>query len=118
MSSCTTDPSTTRFLVDQPYKAVGMESTQEGLLEYSHPRALRTELLDHALLSIEAEPSSLLNRMTGAPSTTQQAFTQEQREFFAKHLSRALQKAMPLETVTCPWGTLRGNGIWEITPDG
>ncbi len=117
--SCTSSSSTTRFLVDQPHRTVGMEITyREGSPEYSHPRNLSSGVLEQALSSIEVQPSSLLDRIAGASSHAQEAFTKEQREFLASQLSIAFQKATPLETVTFHWATSRGNGIWEITSGG
>ena len=119
ITSCTSGPALTRFLVDEPDKTVGMEVTyREGSSHYSHPRNLNANILDQALQSIEAQPASLLNRITGGSSIHQEAFLQEQREFLAKHVSTAFQKATPLETVTFYWATQRGNGIWEITSGG
>ena len=117
--SCSSSSSTTRFLVNQPDRTVGMEITyREGSPEYSHPRNLSPGVLEQALSSIEVQPSSLLDRIAGASSHTQEAFTKEQREFLAHQLSAALQKATPLETVTFSWATPRGNGIWELTSGG
>ncbi len=117
--SCTSSSSTTRFLVDQPDRTVGMEVTyREGSPEYSHPRNLSPGVLELALSSIKVQPSSLLDRIAGASSHAQEAFTKEQREFLANQLSTAFQKATPLETVTFQWSTSRGNGIWEITSGG
>ena len=119
INSCTTGSATTRFLVEQPDKSVGMEITyREGSPEYSHPRTLRAELLDQALQSIEVQPSSLFARITGASAMNQEAFTQEERLFLANQLSTAFQKATPLETITFSWATPRGNGIWELTSGG
>jgi len=116
---CTSFPSTTRFLVDQPDRAVGMEVTyREGSPEYSHPAALTPELLGKILQHIEVQPSSLLDRIAGGSSTNQVAFSEGQRSFLADHLSRALKEATPLETVTFYWATPRGNGIWELTSGG
>ena len=117
--SCSSSSSTTRFLVNQPDRTVGMEITyREGSPEYSHPRNLSPGVLEQALSSIEVQPSSLLDRIAGASSHAQEAFTKEQREFLANQLSTAFQKVTPLETVTFHWATSRGNGIWEITSGG
>lgn len=117
--SCTSSSSTSRFLVDEPDRTVGMEITyREGSPEYSHPRNLSPGVLEQALHSIKMQPSSLLARIAGASSLAQEAFTKEQREFLANQLSRAFKKATPLETVTFHWATSRGNGIWEITSGG
>jgi hypothetical protein len=117
--SCTSGPPTTRYLVDQPDRAVGMEVTyREGSPEYSHPATLTPELLDQFLQHIEVQPSSLLDRLAGGSSTRQEAFPSEQRGFLANQLSTAFNKATPLETVTFYWATPRGNGIWEFTSGG
>ena len=118
-SSCTTSSATTRVLVDQSDKSVGMEITyRKGSPEYSHPRSLNPRILEQALQAIQVEPLTLLDRIAGASSQPQEAFTKEEREFLAKHLTSALQKATPLETVTFHWSTSRGDGIWEITSGG
>ena len=117
--SCTSGPSLTRSIVNQPYKAVGMELTyREGSIEYSHPAHLTPDILEKILLHIEVQPSSLLEQLVGASSTNQGAFSEEQRRFFANNLSAAFNHATPLETVTFYWTTPRGNGIWEITSGG
>ncbi len=109
----------TRFLVEQPDKTVGMEVTyREGSPEYSHPAHLPPEILGQILQHVEVQPSSLLDRMVGSSSTIQAAFSEEQRRFFSNHLSQALNRATPLETVTFYWATSRGNGIWELTSGG
>jgi len=96
-----------------------MEVTyREGFHEYSHPRNLSAGIVDQALQLIVVQPSSLLERMTGASSTSQGAFSQDQRGFLANHLATAFKKVSPLETVTFYWATPRGNGIWEITSGG
>ncbi len=117
--SCMSYTPTTRFLVEQPDKTVGMEITyREGSPEYSHPAHLPPEILDKILQHVEVQPSSLLDRMVGGSSTTQTAFSEEQRRFFSNHLSQALKRATSLETVTFYWATPRGNGIWELTSGG
>jgi len=117
--SCTSGPSLTRSIVNQPNKAVGMELTyREGSIEYSHPANLSPEILEKILQHIEVQPSSLLEQLVGASTSNQEAFSEEQREFFANNLSAALNHATPLETVTFYWTTPRGNGIWEITSGG
>ncbi len=119
MCSCMSHTPATRFLVEQPDKTVGMEVTyREGSPEYSHPAHLPPEMLDQILQHVEVQPSSLLDRMVGGSSTTQAAFSEEQRQFFSNHLSQALNRATPLETVTFYWATSRGNGIWELTSGG
>jgi len=116
---CTSGPPTTRHLVDQPDKTVGMEVTyREGSPEYSHPAVLTPKLLDQVLQLIEIQPSSLLDRIAGGSSTAQKAFSDEQRGFLANHLATAMNQATPLETVTFYWATPRGNGIWELTSGG
>ena len=118
-TSCSSHPSTTRFLVEQPDKTVGMEVTyRDGSPEYSHPAHVPSETLNQVLQHVEMQPSSLLDRMVGGSSTTQTAFSEEQRDFFSHHLSQALNRATPLETVTFYWATSRGNGIWELTSGG
>ncbi len=108
-----------RFLVDQPNKSVGMEITyREGSPEYAHPRSLHPRVFEQALHAIEVEPSSLLARIAGASSQTQEAFTKEEREFLSHQFSIAFQKATPLETITFHWATSRDNGIWEVTSGG
>jgi hypothetical protein len=117
--SCVAAPETTRFLVDQPDKTVGMEITyREGSFEHSHPAILTSELLDKVLQQIKVEPASLLSRIAGGSSEIQEAFSREQREFLSQNLSQAFSQATPLETVTFYWANPRGNGIWEITSGG
>ncbi len=118
-TSCTTGPAATRFLMNLPDKMVGLEVTyREGSPEYSHPATPTAEELDSVLQHIEVQPSSLLDRIAGRSSSTQEAFSEEQRGFFSFHFSRALKQATPLETVTFYWATPRGNGIWELTSGG
>lgn len=117
--SCGSGPSTTRYLVNEPEKTVGMEVTyREGSPEFSHPAAVNPELLDQALQHIEVQPSSLLERIAGGSSTTQEAFSAEQRRVLATLFSKALNQATSLETVTFYWATPRGNGLWEVTSGG
>jgi len=94
--NCTPVPQTTRFLVDQHDRTVGMEVTyREGFHEYSHPRNISAGIVDQALQLIVVQPSSLLERMTGASSTSQEAFSQDQRGFLANHLATAFKKVSP-----------------------
>ena len=79
---------------------------------------MNPKLLDQVLQHIDVQPSSLLDRIAGGSSTTQEAFSEEQRKFFSHHLSGALNQATSLETATFFWATPRGNGIWEITSGG
>ena len=118
-TNCSSHHSTTRFLVEQPDKTVGMEITyRNGSPEYSHPAHVPPETLDQVLQHVEVQPSSLLDRIVGGSSTTQTAFSEEQRDFFSHLLSQALNRATPLETVTFYWATSRGNSIWELTSGG
>ena len=56
--SCTSGPSLTRSIVNQPNKAVGMELTyREGSIEYSHPANLTPEILEKILQHIEVHES-------------------------------------------------------------
>ena len=116
---CTSQPSLTRYVAVQPDKAIGLEVTyREGSPEYSHPTTLTPEQLENILKHITVQPSSLLSRITGGASTAQEAFSEEQQDFFSQHFSTALSQATPLETVTFYWANPRGNGIWEITSGG
>ncbi|MEX0830458.1 MAG: SHOCT domain-containing protein [Nitrospirales bacterium] len=111
--------SSTRYLVNEPEMTVGMEVTyRDGSPEYSHPAAINPELLDQVLHHIEVQPSSLLERIAGGSATIQQAFSAEQRSVLCNALSKALNLATSLETVTFYWATPRGNGLWEITSGG
>jgi len=117
--SCSAGPSTTRYLVNEPERTVGLEVTyREGSPEYSHPASLTTEQVEKILQHIEVQPSSLLDRIVGGSATTQQAFSDEQRDFFSLPLSKAFSQATSLETITFYWANPRGNGIWEITSGG
>jgi len=118
-ASCASSSPTTRYLLDQPDKTVGMEVTyRDGSPEYAHPASVNPELLDQVLQHIEVQPSSLLDRLTGGSATTQEAFSEEQRNLLTDSLSKALNQATSLETVTFYWATPRGNGLWEVTSGG
>ena len=118
-TSCASGPAPTRYLLDQPDKTVGMEVTyREGSPEYSHPVTVNPELLDQVLQHIEVQPSSLLDRLTGGSVTIQKAFSEEQRSILIQPLSKALNQATSLETVTFYWATPRDHGLWEVTSGG
>jgi len=118
-TSCASGSPTTRFLLDQPDKSVGMEVTyRDGSPEFAHPASLSPEVLDQVLQHIEVQPSSLLDRLTGGSATIQKAFSEEQRNILTEPLSKALNQATSLETVTFYWATPRGHGLWEVTSGG
>jgi len=119
MIGCSAGASTTRYLVNEADKMVGMEVTyREGSQEYSHPAALTPEHVEKFLQHIEVHPSSLLDRIVGGSSTAQEAFSEEQRKFFSENISKAFEEASPLEIITFYSAIPRGNGIWEITSGG
>ena len=116
---CTGDPSLIRMLTDDPHRAIALEITyRDGAPEYTHPALIPPEKVFQALTHINANPASLLSRLTGGSSIQQPAFTENQALFIANHISRALAQATPLETATFFWADSRGNGIWEVTSGG
>ncbi len=116
---CSLGPSTARYVINDTDKMVGMEVTyREGSPEYSHPAVLPPEQIEKILQHLEVHPSSLLDRILGGSSTTQEAFSEKQRRFFSDNLAKAFEQATPLETVTFYSSMPRGNGIWEITSGG
>lgn len=117
--SCAGDRPSTRIIIDQPDRTIGLEVTyREGAHEYTHPANIPPATLLQAFRYIQVIPASLLSRLTGGSSIHEPAFTEEQTAWLAEKISSALAQATALETATFFWSSPRENGIWEITSGG
>lgn len=83
--SCSGDRPSTRIIIDQPDRTIGLEVTyREGAHEYTHPANIPPATLLQAFRYIQVIPASLLSRLTGGSSIHEPAFTEEQTAWLAE----------------------------------
>jgi len=115
---CALGPVISKVVFEDEHRLVRLDVTyRTGGQEHSHPVTLDPDVLMAALqaMTVTGRGSLLSGRLGANPSVSPQAFSEEQVQFFAPLLARALDRASPLEEIVFYVNEPRGSGIREIS---
>ena len=115
---CALGPVISKVVFEDEHRLVRLDVTyRTGGQEHSHPVTLDPDVLMAALqaMTVTGRGSLLSGRLGANPPVLPQAFSEEQVQFFAPLLARALDRASPLEEIVFYVNEPRGSGIREIS---